>query len=389
MDLLKAFGIDEDVDNIGIMDVLRDFVENCGDYGQILKGGMALNYYYDNADPSSRNTVDLDFHIRNKSHWNMFKNTACNTATNNSKLGCTYSITKIKINPNGESLSLIANKADASFKFRIDMNYGDYCKINNKFNLNIYSIESILADKISVICSNKILRRTKDLYDVYLILSNETFNSEDLAIEVKRKLVSRNIELNTLYLLKPEYLDKLSYSYYKLKLIDYPTFEDIINTNLSFLLPFLDIINGVYKRNIKWDNKHKVWIGRRSGSSLLKSLEGIVCKESASGLLNLSTFPPFPLLVYNDYLDLTLKMFRFIKQSIPDKDKVKLNDTIYVTNEERTICDMLIDGEFRILMESLESYMDSHDSLDLLEKKAMELNLSQELKNALNELYNN
>lgn len=388
MDLMKVFGLEENQNNrLTTIEILEDFMESCGDYGQILKGGMALHYYYNDNSPSSRSTVDLDFHIKQESIWKNFKLNACNNASKNSKFGIRYTIIKSKINPNGESLTIQSILNDKEIcKFKVDMNYGSYCKINNNFKFSIYSVESILADKISIICSPKILRRTKDLYDVFLIISNEEFSMVNLATEIKKKLDSLNRTLEVLYILKPDFLAKLEYAYYKIKLLDFPDFRTVIDFNINFILPLIDSINGKNKGDTTWDNKRGIWKGKVAGSAVVNSIEGIICKESASGMLGLSTFPPYPLLIYNSSINLKLRVFRFIKTDIDRIKCNKLKDNIFITTKEQTICDLLIDGEFRILMESLETYIDDNANLDSLYNIAKDLNLTKNLDEALKEL---
>lgn len=385
MDLLKSFGFTNDSGKrkLSMLDVLDDFVKNCGDYGQILKGGMALHYYYDTFLPSSRNTMDLDLHIKEKSIWEDFKINAFKTATLNSNYSIEYRMGGTTITPNGERVKVDAFKDDENlYSFRIDMNYGLYCTVNNRLKINMYSVESILADKISVICSPKIVRRTKDLYDVFLILTHETFNIIKLAEIIKAKTKAKNIQLDTIYLLKPEYLKAISVGYSKLKLNYKLDFSDVVTYNLRFILPLLDIVMGKSNKDLVWDSKHKNWSGNTTGICALDSLEGTIGGETASGILNLSTFPPFPAIIYNDYITLDAGDFKFVNKNIPTSDRTSISDSLFITTKERTICDLIIDGEYRILMDSLDSYMESHDLTDLV-NKAKELGIASELDSKL------
>lgn len=130
---------------------------------------------------------------------------------------------------------------------------------------------------------------------------------------------------------------------------------------------------------MKWSN------GLYGGTFVMKSLKGIICKETASGILELSTFPPFPVLIYNEFIDLTTSHFRFIKTNRTFNNIIKLDDGLFVTNKEQTIIDMLEDGEHRILMESLDTYL-STESMDKLESLANEQGLFNILKLKLIEL---
>lgn len=353
---------------IGINDILKDFSENCGNYKQVLKGGLALSYYYNSTLPSARNTIDIDFHISDFENWNKLKEEGIKNATSNSKLGCIYTLGSEKINPNGSSLTILYEINDRKGKFKIDMNYGTYCKTRKVHSIEIYSPEMIIADKLSVICSSKIRRRTKDLYDVYLVICNENFDFKTLTHEIKLKLESRDISLDLLSILNTSYLKELEYSYYKMKLIDFPDFSDIIDKLLYFIPPVMDGVILGYDYDSNWDHKKASWSNELFGGTfVMKSLTGTVCKETASGILELSTFPPFPVLLYNEHIDLITSHFRFIKTDCAYEYTNKLSDNLFITTKEKTIIDMLEDGEHRVLMESLHNYLEENQSYKLFE----------------------
>ena len=388
MDYMSAFGdyiIEKD---FTVLDVIKDFAETNG-FKVPIKGGLALNYLYDAKEPSARNTVDIDYHFIKQSEWDDFKNNAVINATNNSKLGITYNVVKEKINPNGSSITIEFNSKILNGKFKVDMNYGDYCKTIDLGKVILYSPEMIIADKLSVLCSEIIQRRCKDLYDIYLIINNEDFELDKLCYEIKEKMKSRGTKFGNLSLLNPEILYNLKVGYRKIKLIDMPEFEEVCKLDLRFILPILASINTDADK-IAWDKDKKHWdTNKIYGSIIGKDLIGVISKETASGMLNLSTFPPFPVIVSNSKIDLDMGIVKFIINEYDDKDLIKLRDNLFITSKERTIIDMLEDGEYRILMESIETYLDENGDLEKLEEMAKECGKLNLLKEVLVDIRNN
>ena len=121
------------------------------------------------------------------------------------------------------------------------------------------------------------------------------------------------------------------------------------------------------------------------GTFIMKSLTGAICMETASGLLELSTFPTYPVLIYNKYVDLVTSHFRFIKNEEWNEDCEVIGNDLLITNKEKTIIDMLEDGEYRILMESLETYLEE-GSYEKLQQMAIKYNKEPLLNQKLIEL---
>jgi len=109
----------------------------------------------------------------------------------------------------------------------------------------------ILADKISVLSSNHIFRRTKDIIDVYAlahcvnIQSGEIFDIYD---KTKRTLQSFGAFLNR--------KSELEHAYKTLKGVEgKPSFAVIYSYLHKFLIPFIE---KDYNSKI-WDNKNELW----------------------------------------------------------------------------------------------------------------------------------
>lgn len=384
LDLMDLFGGYSKENSLTTLDVIKDFAENCG-FKIPIKGGLALNYLYKANQPSARNTVDIDYHLTSMETWNEFKSLGITLANQNTRLGVNYKIVDCKVNPNGESLKVEFTSKSLNGKFSIDMNIGSYCTTINVGKVLLYSPEMILADKISVICSTKIQRRSKDIYDIFLVASNENFELYELCYHIKQKLDSRSLTLGELTLMKPQILKNLQTGYRKIKLMDMPEFSEVCKFNLNFLLPILAFLRSGKVPNLYWNKHKKHWDTTTVyGEIITRDLEGIICQESASGLLHLSTFPPYPILVYNDYINLNMGAVRFIINN--DKSNVmKIRDNLYITNRERTIIDMILSGEYRILVESLMTYKDEFGSLNNIRNMITDKEIIEQLDTIIKE----
>ena len=86
------------------------------------------------------------------------------------------------------------------------------------------SMEQVLCDKISVLSSPQIMRRTKDLLDVYAITQTIPYNKKSLV----NLLAQRNLgDFSTLY----ERHTEIQHAYNKLKgITNKPEFEDVYTT---------------------------------------------------------------------------------------------------------------------------------------------------------------
>lgn len=386
MDLMSIFNGNQTIHNITVLDIIKDFAET-NDETSPIKGGLALNYLYNNEQPSARNTIDIDYHFINKTSWEDFKKNATIKATNNSKLQVTYEFETVKINPNGESATISFIHPELSGKFKVDMNYGNYCKTINMNNITLYSPEMILADKLSVVCSHKIQRRCKDLYDIYLIALHESFEITDLVSEIRKKLDSRNVHLEKVSLLDYNILSNLINGYRKLKLMDMPSFEEVCKLNLKFLLPIIEMLENNINEKYIWDCKKQSWnTSKIFGNRIASDLNGIIYGETASGMLGLSTFPPYPVLVQNPKINLNMGIVRFSKENFNENHLIEIKDNLWITDKERTIVDMLEDGEYRILVESIETYLDENNTLEKLTSVAKYYNKEALLYKILKEI---
>ena len=153
-----------------------------------LKGGYLLSKILPAA---SRQTVDIDFSILKKSYYENVKillNAIGTTLMNNNVI----SDFKIKdtieeTQSGGIDFHLIKGRAMGIDVGLHSLNYDIIeWNINNK-DVNGFSIERMLADKISAIYSRKRFRRPKDLYDFYILTDNFDVKIKTLLDYINKK----------------------------------------------------------------------------------------------------------------------------------------------------------------------------------------------------------
>lgn len=145
-------------------------------------------------------------------------------------------------------------------EFTIDLNYNPIYSVTNYVTPNgiVFqgsSKERMFVDKLSVISSKKIYRRTKDLIDLYSLSQIEGFKLSNITKVIESS--ERNLEDFSDFLISNN--EQLIHSYNKLDgIINKPDFIFLYNRIISFCIPF---ITKSYK-NIdgEWKPNEAVWL---------------------------------------------------------------------------------------------------------------------------------
>jgi len=110
-----------------------------------------------------------------------------------------------------------------------------------------------------------------------------------------------------------------------------------------------------------------MWLSQRTMRNG-KLFSGIICLESASYLNRLSNYPPIKMQIWTDKIPIGNSILTFVKADIVVFDDTELiEESLYITNKERTICEMIEKGvteEF--ICQSLETYLYEHSKEELL-----------------------
>ena len=136
---------------------------------------------------------------------------------------------------------------------KVSLNIGD---------INMFSTERMLADKITAILSRQRFRRTKDIYDLYCLVTNFTIDYLKLKELLDLRLAGReelwdNIPFNEKVLIEYEKAyEKLQVkSIFTEDTISKPEFAVVHNVFEKFVKPYK---YGYVKT--KWDPKNEVWL---------------------------------------------------------------------------------------------------------------------------------
>lgn len=250
------------LDDLG---VLRDFLKSILPvYGEhfILKGYMALSTYLE--QDTGRQTTDIDLAFLEESAWKDFTINCTSIATNNSELGIKYELVKIKDTPNGGRLFIKASKDYDIVSFNLDMNYPKDRRMTLKsfggLSINVFPLERIIVDKISVVTTIKVNRRVKDLIDLFLIASNYDFEYSELMDKVHSIVEIESRDLSGTYLFDLANSQIIKHSYDRYENVNKPEFGLLIDTVREFILPIADETSFIVRENRFWSKERLEWL---------------------------------------------------------------------------------------------------------------------------------
>ena len=169
-------GYQEDIDEL--LSIIFRYLCNAlsGRTDYALKGGYIVSHFI---SPNMRNTTDVDLSIESINTFDYIVNSLSpllNELVTNGYI-YTYTVSKPIVTEQKKrsgSIRLYAKRDENTRKYqlcKIDMGIHSLSFGIRLLNgLNVFSIERMLSDKISVLYSdfNTIYRRCKDLYDIYL-----------------------------------------------------------------------------------------------------------------------------------------------------------------------------------------------------------------------------
>lgn len=243
---------------------LKDFVRTIGESPYrdlvILKGGLNLEValYKYNSELSARPTVDADFQVTSKATWEKLLQ---DLPTLKSPNGFKYTVKERRgfdITPDSDSAVI---ETDKGVNFDVDVNISLYevsIEIYDPEYPKGYSIESMLADKLWVFYSKKIYRRSKDVYDLYLLSKAKNYILAETKKVILEKWANTGMPESPLHFAD---LDRLKHAYSKLIGIeDKPPFEEIYKKVFGFTAPLIDFLYDKSETNLAWDRRKGEWI---------------------------------------------------------------------------------------------------------------------------------
>jgi hypothetical protein len=148
---------------------------------------------------------------------------------------------------------IVDSDNDAKLSIDIDMRASIDSRTYQYGNTTFRGVtpDSVIADKVSVVSSDKIFRRAKDLIDIYALSHCVTVKTADIRALWEREhrvIGSFNAFLNR--------QGDLRHTYEKLRRVDVkPEFDAIYGYLTGFLTPFIEAKNAA----LVWDNKTSGW----------------------------------------------------------------------------------------------------------------------------------
>jgi len=214
-----------------------------------------------------RGTTDLDLDFHSEEKWEAFVSDVCDILTSGSSRGLNYKMEHRRgYNEIHQSdrLNIGVYKGNTQLTvLGIDMN------VKKLFTGKEYKIpelsftgarpHSMLVDKLAIASSKELLRRTKDMIDMYVISKVFSLRMSDIINMVEKK--KRFIEFPP-FLLDGDNIEKLSHAYDKqevgasMRL----SFEEVYRGALDFTtLIYQEIINETSNSTAVWNCESGVW----------------------------------------------------------------------------------------------------------------------------------
>lgn len=191
----NSTGLTRDSTDMEILDYLVVQLCKCMDTSSIIfRGGYVLNKIIDKDTP--RATVDVDISIEEAGYYESIKSILRHTGEMlvDDKVIDYYRIKDLTSVECSGGIDLYFANERHKLGADIGLRNPDSGTVNMKINgyeIRRFSIERMLADKLSAIYSNVRFRRTKDLYDFYIIT-----NCFDVDLPVMNEYVENDVGID-------------------------------------------------------------------------------------------------------------------------------------------------------------------------------------------------
>lgn len=260
-------------DGINLEDVMYDFLSSVLPAFKdniMLKGCLALKSYI-NKNVAMRLTQDIDLTVKSQEVWEQFLKLAPILATEKGRYHLEYHIVKrrgYRMNGKSDSIVITATKPNWEYKFKLDMNikteeaFLEKPAMINGSNIMVYALEGILADKLSVLRTQRACRRIKDLLDVYTIATTHDFDLLTLVAIIFKRYPDMVKETTPIFILQEEAYEQLEHAYNKYQTEDYekPKFGNTLALVQKFTFAiYKQLRAGIDKRPIHWYHKKGEW----------------------------------------------------------------------------------------------------------------------------------
>lgn len=234
----------------------------------VLKGGLALLDRIIICNPGlERVTRDIDLSIADEGTYDIiFSNIL--VIFNDNNIGLTFVINKHRGRRGaGEGYDFdVSTSYGSKHKLGIDMQIAQNGVIftvpGNNIRLATYDSYSMLVDKISAVSSERIFRRTKDIYDIYALSILQDYSLNELVYRIMLK--RPELRENAICMFRHDTIEKLAYAYDKLDGINMkPDFNVVYRTTSNFVAGAIIGLKGkADKSEYIWKRGTNNWITR-------------------------------------------------------------------------------------------------------------------------------
>lgn len=164
----------------------------------IFKGALVLNAYLDNS--LGRETKDIDSNLYGNMNQLKLDNIIKESVINANKIGLNLTVEKIREYSSNKSAGYAFyknNQSSSKSYFTLDISIGGKISGHMNYIIGQFTFEGVtpinmMADKISAISTAKIMRRIKDMYDVYRLSFIDGIKSD----EIIDNIISRSRKLS-------------------------------------------------------------------------------------------------------------------------------------------------------------------------------------------------
>jgi hypothetical protein len=255
-----------------LTDMVRSLENSKYQRAFLIKGGFALMAAVKQHGKQEyiRGTTDIDLDFLSLAEWEKFVSEVSSILTDGSKIGAVYKLSKRRgVNNEFQNDALLFSVSLKGTPLPgavgIDMNVKtlsegvEYCIPELSFTGA--TVLSMLADKLSVLSTRTVLRRTKDLVDSYIISKVFNLSMSDIVARVE----SKGVKINAApFILDGNNIDGkagLKHSYTQQRVgepLGLP-FEEVYKSVLDFLTPIYQELLASANSGAAWDCERGIW----------------------------------------------------------------------------------------------------------------------------------
>lgn len=206
-------------------------------------------------DDLCRKTTDIDLSITDSVSWCKLLD-EIEYVLNDNKYGYVYNVTKVrKLTGISSGVELSCATGTGMFKVKIDVNIREVdtqllCSLNG-VQIPTCNNEVSIADKVIAVCSEKIFRRVKDIYDIYCY----SYLSDYSYLKIKQLIKDKKLKI----MLTPSNIPDIKHAYKKNDSLPQGIFEMVIERTEKFVNPLVLMLLRDERSDFTWQSERGEW----------------------------------------------------------------------------------------------------------------------------------